>query len=137
MAATPGHKITLTCTDGTNTTTVGKILSVQYDGAEVTTIDSTVFGDSWRTAIAGLKDARSARVRLQYDKTLWSTLHAALTATAQTWTFTPDDCTTSDSTLAISGILSAGPSFTGEINGQIEGEITLQFTGGATFTAGT
>ncbi len=131
MAATPGHKITLTCTDGTNTTTVGKILSVQYDGAEVTTIDSTVFGDSWRTAIAGLKDPRSARVRVQYDKAEHAKL-VALLGLERTWTFDSGDATASASNIDVAGFVSAGPSFTGEINGQIEGEFTIQMSSGPT-----
>lgn len=136
MAATPGYSITLS---GATSGAVGKLLSVSYDGPEATVIDTTTFDatNAWKTAIAGMKNARSARMRLQYDKTLHNTLTAAITTAAQTWTFTPNDCTTSDSTLAISGFLAGGPSFVGEMNGQIESEITLQFTGAPTFTAGT
>lgn len=131
MAATPGYRITLTNTDGTNTTTIGKILSISYDGPEANVIDTTTFSDTWRTAIAGMKNARSARIRVQYDKTEYNTTIGIL-GTERTWTFNSGDATASASNLKIAGFLAGGPSFVGEMNGQIESEITLQFSGAPT-----
>ena len=103
-----------------------------WDGPSCGTIDVTDVSSTgdWKEFLAGLKDAGNVSLTLQFNKTLWASLHAAL-GSSDTWTLLFAD----GSTLVCSGCLTQAPGAGGELESGVDSDVTIKPSGAVTFTA--
>ena len=102
-----------------------------WDGPTCGTIDVTDVSSTgdWKEYLAGLKDAGSVSLTLQFNKVLWASLHGAL-GTSDTWTLLLAD----GSTLVCAGFLTSAPGASGELESGVDADVTIKLSGPVTFT---
>ncbi len=103
-----------------------------WDGPSCGTIDVTDVSSAndWKEFLAGLKDAGSITLSLQFEKGLWTKLFTAL-GVMDVWTITLSD----GSTVVCSGILTQGPGVGGELESGADTDVTIKLSGEPVFAA--
>jgi len=117
---------------GATALAIGFWKRLAWDGPSAGTIDVTDVSSTneWKEFLAGLKDAGSITLTLQYEKALWTKLYAAL-GVMDTWTITLADT----STVVCSGFLTQGPGAGGELESGVDTDVTIKLSGEPVFTA--
>jgi len=115
---------------GTSHGLVGYWKRLGWDGPTCGTIDVTDVSSTgdWKEYLAGLKDGGTVSLSLQFNKTLWTSLHAAFGGT-DTWTLALAD----GSTLACSGVMTQAPGASGELESGVDSDVTIKLSGPVTF----
>jgi len=111
---------------------IGYWKRLSWDGPTAGTIDVTDVSSTndWKEYLAGLKDAGSITLSLQFEKALWTKLHTAL-GVMDTWTITLGDT----STVVASGFMTQSPGAGGELESGADADVTIKLTGQPVFAA--
>ena len=116
---------------GATALAIGYWKRLAWDGPSAGTIDVTDVSSAndWKEFLAGLKDAGSITLSLQFEKALWAKLITNLGVT-YTWTITLSD----GSTVVCSGFLTQAPGASGELESGVDADVTIKLSGPVTFT---
>jgi hypothetical protein len=117
---------------GATALTIGYWKRLAWDGPNAGTIDVTDASsvNDWKEFLAGLKDAGTVTLSLQFEKGLWTKLLGAL-GTMDVWTLTIGD----GSTVVCSGFLTQGPGMGGELESGADADVSIKLTGEPAYTA--
>ena len=117
---------------GATTLSVGYWKRLSWDGPTAGTIDVTDVSSAneWKEFLAGLKDAGSITLSMQFEKAIWTKLLDALGVT-EVWTLTLGD----GSKVVASGFVVQGPGFNGELESGADADVNIKLTGQPVYTA--
>jgi hypothetical protein len=117
---------------GATVLAIGYWKRLAWDGPNAGTIDVTDASsvNDWKEFLAGLKDAGTVTLSLQFEKALWAKLMTAL-GTMDVWTLTIGD----GSTVVCSGFLTQGPGASGELESGVDSDVTIKLSGEPVFVA--
>ena len=117
---------------GATTLSVGYWKRLSWDGPTAGTIDVTDVSSAndWKEFLAGLKDAGSISVSMQFEKAIWTKLITAV-GVVEVWTLTLGD----GSTVVASGFVVQGPGFGGELESGADADVNIKLTGQPVYTA--
>ena len=116
---------------GASALAIGNWKRLSWDGPNAGTIDVTDVSstNNWKEFLAGLKDAGTITLSLQFAKALWGTLITAL-GTMDVWTLTLGD----GSKVVASGFLTQGPGMGGELESGADADVAIKLTGQPVYT---
>lgn len=120
------------CTDGTNSTTVGEVISIDGPNGQATIIDATHSGSSAREKVMGLPDEGRITMTLNYDPT--DTGQSELRTRRNDQSLDTYDIELADAattTLSFSAYC-LGFSFSGGIDGKWDARVDLEVSGSVT-----
>ena len=136
-----GHGTVLTANDGTNTTTIGNIISItgpdqMRDSVDTSTMNST---EKWKEFLPGMLDAGEITFDVNYEsETHASELQTLLTGDPVTFKIEfPDETNTSQTTKSsfeCEGFFTA-LGFAIPLDDKITQSVTIKLTGKPTYTA--